>query len=90
MEDSRVSLTTNRSSTQTQEEVPSDVAAQLLFMRSRTSVRNYAARGVLPVTTKSHKVYVRLQDLYCFAVAQGKPTERILAYAKEHGIDLTL
>lgn len=88
MEDSRVSLTTNGNSTQTHEWIPSDVAAQLLFMRSRTSVRNYAARGILPVTIISHKVYVQLQDLYSFAIAQNKPTERILTYAKEHGIAL--
>lgn len=88
MEDSRVSLTTNGNSTQTPEIIPSDVAAQLLFMRSRTSVRNYAARGMLPITTRAHKVYVQLQDLYDFAIAQGKPTERILAYAKKHQIKL--
>lgn len=90
METTRVSLPTNDSSTRTHEYDPvtSEVAAQLLFMRSRTSVRNYAARGILPVSTISHKVYVHLQDLYDFAIAQNKPTERILAYAKEHDIAL--
>jgi hypothetical protein len=92
MQNSRVSLPTNATDQPTaqNDQVTSEVAAQLLFLRSRSSVRNYAARGKLPITTINHKVYVSVQELYAFAIANGRPTERILAYAKENDIALVL